>query len=184
MQRLLDHLKEAAFFSAKDLESLSNTLDSMQRTLSIGEGKYPLHLIVLLDNRLDTCRHLLLDLKATLADLSPELTRTHEKLVSILRSISAANTRAKVVYLKIYITKLLTHGPLKFPTREVRAFQDELKKIQGGMVDGKFLADDSSTPAGQAIVTELLARCLKWADIVLERCVESFPPSVLPLTFD
>ena len=68
----------------------------MHRTLRNGEGKYSPHLIVLLDNRLETIRLQLSDLKATLADLSPELTPTHEKLVSILRSISAANTRAKV----------------------------------------------------------------------------------------
>lgn len=37
------------------------------------------------------------------------------------------------------------------------------------MVDGKFLAEDSTTPAGQHVVTELLDRCLKWSEIVLIR---------------
>lgn len=36
-------------------------------------------------------------------------------------------------------------------------------------MDGRFLASDSSTPAGQAIVTELLTRCLQWVDVVLEK---------------
>lgn len=95
-KRLLDHLKEAAFFAAKDLESINNTLESMQKTLRNGEGDYSPHLITLLSNRLHRCRRVLSELKATLADLSPELTPIHEKLVSILRSVSAANTRAKV----------------------------------------------------------------------------------------
>lgn len=96
MQRLLDHLKEAAFYSAKDLESATQTLDSMQETLRRGEENYSPHLLTLLENRMNTCRMILSDLKASLADLSPELTPVHERLVSILRSISAANTRQKV----------------------------------------------------------------------------------------
>ena len=168
-KRLLDHLKEAAFFAAKDLESISNTLDSMQKTLRGGEGKCSPHLITLLDNRISTCQILLSDLKATLADLSPELTPIHEKLVSILRSISAANTRAKVLDMNARFKITTNQWLSKFPSAEVQAFQEELRKIQGSMVDGKFLAKDSSTPAGQAIVTELLARCLRWADIVLEK---------------
>lgn len=37
------------------------------------------------------------------------------------------------------------------------------------MVDGKFLAEDSTAPAGQAIVVELLDRCFLWSGIVLTR---------------
>lgn len=37
------------------------------------------------------------------------------------------------------------------------------------MSNGKFLAKDNSIPAGQEIVTDLLNRCLKWAEIVLTR---------------
>lgn len=37
------------------------------------------------------------------------------------------------------------------------------------MSNGKFLAEDSSIPAGQEIVAGLLNRCLKWAEIVLTR---------------
>jgi hypothetical protein len=39
------------------------------------------------------------------------------------------------------------------------------------MVDGKFLAEDSTAPAGQAIVSLLLDRCFLWSDIVLARSV-------------
>lgn len=38
------------------------------------------------------------------------------------------------------------------------------------MVNGKFLAPDSTAPAGQAIVVELLDRCFLWSGIVLTRC--------------
>lgn len=68
----------------------------MQDTLQRGKETYSPHLLTLLENRLNTCRNILAELQATLADLSPALTPVHERLVSILRSISAANTRQKV----------------------------------------------------------------------------------------
>ncbi|KAL8928353.1 MAG: hypothetical protein Q9172_000945 [Xanthocarpia lactea] len=151
IRRLLDHLKEAAYFSPKDLESISQALDTMQETLQRGEESHSPHILKLLGNRLDTCRHLLSDLQSSLADLSPELSPTYERLVSILRSISAANTRQK------------------FPNSEVQGFQALLREIQATMVDGKFLAENSTTPAGQGLATELLNRCLEWSEIVLSR---------------
>ncbi|KAL8857336.1 MAG: hypothetical protein Q9178_006102 [Gyalolechia marmorata] len=151
IRRLLDHLKEAAYFSPKDLESISQALDTMKETLQRGEESHSPHLLKLLGNRLDTCRHLLSDLQSSLADLSPELSPTYERLVSILRSISAANTRQK------------------FPNSEVQGFQALLREIQGTMVDGKFLAENRTTPAGQGLATELLNRCLEWSEIVLSR---------------
>ncbi|KAL8724247.1 MAG: hypothetical protein Q9181_006916, partial [Wetmoreana brouardii] len=153
IRRLLDHLKEAAFYSPKDLESASKALDSMQETLKRGKESHSPHLLTLLGNRLDTCRNLLAELKLSLADLSPELTPTYERLVSILRSISAANTRQK------------------FPASEVQRFQDQLREIQATMVNGKFLAENSTAPAGQHVAAELLNRCLAWSDIVLSRQV-------------
>ncbi|KAI4268731.1 MAG: hypothetical protein LQ337_007689 [Flavoplaca oasis] len=151
IRRLLDHLKEAAFYSPKDLESAGYALDSMQETLKRGEESHSPHLLKLLRHRLDTCRQLLSDLQSSLADLSPELTPIYERLVSILRSISAANTRQK------------------FPKVEIQGFQDQLREIQATMVDGKFMAENSTTPAGQNVATELLDRCLKWSEIVLSR---------------
>ncbi|KAI4167585.1 MAG: hypothetical protein LQ343_007083 [Gyalolechia ehrenbergii] len=151
IKRLLDHLTEAAFYSPKDLESISHAIDSMQDTLKRGTESHSPQLLKLLGYRLDTCRNLLSNLQSSLADLSPELTPVYERLVSILRSISAANTRQK------------------FPIGEVQGFQDQLREIQASMVDGKFLAENSTTPAGQHVVTELLNRCLKWSEIVLTR---------------
>lgn len=70
----------------------------MQDTLQRGKETYSPHLLTLLENRLDTCRDILIELQASLAGLSPALTPVHERLVSILRSISAANTRQKVSF--------------------------------------------------------------------------------------
>lgn len=95
-QRLLDHLHEAAFYSAKDLDSINTTCERMRETLERGKDTYSPHLLTLLQNRLDKCQVTLSELQKPLANLSPELTPIHEKLVSILRSMAAANTRNKV----------------------------------------------------------------------------------------
>lgn len=96
MQRLLDHLEEAGFYSAKDLESISQTLDTIRETLDRGKDTHPPHLLTLLGSRLEECQTVLDRLNKGLEPLSPELVTLHETLVSILRSTSAANTRSKV----------------------------------------------------------------------------------------
>ena len=96
VQRLLDHLQEAAFYSAKDLDSINTTCEKMRETLERGKETYSPHLLTLLENRLHKCQATLSELRKPLANLSPELTPIYEKLVSILRSMAAANTRHKV----------------------------------------------------------------------------------------
>ena len=51
----------------------------------------------------------------------------------------------------------------------MKDYQQQLHQIQATMVNGKFLADDSSVPENQDIVVGLLERCLRWSDIVLTR---------------
>lgn len=96
MQRLLDHLKEVNFYSAKDLVAIENDFISMRDTLRRSKGTHSPHLLTLLSNRLDTCHIVLEELRAKLAYLSPDLAPTYEKLVSILRSMAASNTRSNV----------------------------------------------------------------------------------------
>ncbi|KAM5452779.1 hypothetical protein MaudCBS49596_003085 [Microsporum audouinii] len=151
IKRLLDHLKEASFFSQKDLDSISGTLDGVESNISRGQNTYSPHLLKLLETRLESCRSQLAELQHELSLLSPELTPTHETLVSILRSTSAANTRSK------------------FSASEVLGFKDQLNGIKSKMVDGNFVAADGSVPAGQEIVKSLLEKCFRWSDIVLER---------------
>jgi hypothetical protein len=58
----------------------------------------------------------------------------------------------------------------KFPTQEVEDFQEELRKMDASLVDGKFVVSGDSDPRGQEITVGLLHRCLLWADITLEKC--------------
>ena len=60
---------------------------------------------------------------------------------------------------------------IQFPVAEVEGFREQLEEIKATSVNGKFLGEDSSVPAGQLIVTELLEKCFLWSEIVLTRCV-------------
>lgn len=94
--RLCHHLKEAAFYSKKDLASLEHTIAKMEATLEHGKEVYSHHLLTRIQYRLQICKGMLKELSDFLSTLSPEMIPTWEKLVSILRAIAALNTRSKV----------------------------------------------------------------------------------------
>jgi hypothetical protein len=105
IRRLLDHLAEAALFSAKDLESITETVEKLAVNLQKAEsdkssesGHSP-YLITLLSKRLELCRASLQSLQKRVERLGEPLPAIHEKLISLLRSISWANTRSRVGYI-------------------------------------------------------------------------------------
>lgn len=96
IKRLLDHLTEVDLYSANDLEHAAVTLERLRENLKSGSSSYPDKLLVLLSNRIDVCQASLSNLQHRLQRLGPGMPEIHEKLTSILRSISLANTKAKV----------------------------------------------------------------------------------------
>jgi hypothetical protein len=95
-ERLLDHLAEVDLFSAKDLESLEETLTTLTRNVKNAAAEQSPYLVTLLLNRLDSCKKSLVKLQKRLEKYEKPLPKVHETLISILRSISWANTRSKV----------------------------------------------------------------------------------------
>lgn len=51
----------------------------------------------------------------------------------------------------------------------MQKFKTQLKEIDEKRVDGNFVNDEGKIPVGNEDVSELLSRCLLWADVVLER---------------
>ena len=102
IKRLLDHLTEADLYSAKDLESIRSTLKRLSQTVDeaiVGIGRDHHHspyLITLVTNRVKLCEELLANLETRLGRIAEPLLLAHEKLISILRCISLANTKSKV----------------------------------------------------------------------------------------
>ncbi|KAK4998971.1 hypothetical protein LTR66_001892 [Elasticomyces elasticus] len=169
VKRLLDHLREAGFYSAKDLESISKKLVEWQQSVERGKESHSPQLMTLLEARIDVCRATLHELQHYLSSLDQASIGTYEKLVSILRSLSACNTKSK------------------YPAAEVNAFQEQLLAIQAELHETNVRNEDrtaeedyadrlsqlnikeSSNAEGPKVVSALLARCLLWVEIVQEK---------------
>ncbi|KAK0708791.1 hypothetical protein B0T21DRAFT_298364 [Apiosordaria backusii] len=151
VKRLLDHLTEAGLFSPKDLDSLSDTLGRLDGILKNGNAQHSPYLVELLSKREELCKKMLAKLREKLEELDKPLQTVYERLISIMRSMSLANTKKK------------------FATSEVQKLQAKLKEIDESRVDGKFVDEEGNVLRGSDQVSTLLARCLRWSDIVLER---------------
>lgn len=109
IKRLLDHLTEVVLYSAKDLESIKSTLDetaqaiSQAQTTEESKAKHSPYLLTLLAKRVALCQTTLGGLTKRLDRIGAPLLSTHEKLISILRQVSLANTKSKVGYFSHFI---------------------------------------------------------------------------------
>ncbi|KAK4670586.1 uncharacterized protein QC763_213090 [Podospora pseudopauciseta] len=151
VKRLLDHLTEAGLFSPKDLDSLSDTLGRLDGILKNANAQHSPYLVELLSKREELCKTMLTKLREKLDELDKPLQAIYERLISIMRSMSLANTKTK------------------FATSEVQKLQAKLKEIEESRVDGKFVDEEGNEIRGSDLVSALLVRCLRWSDIVLER---------------
>lgn len=96
IKRLLDHLTEANLFSAKDLDRMSKTLEEVSSTVHDADERHSPYLIKLLSKRVALCQSSLSKLQRKLGNLDGSLVAVHEKIISIIRSMALANTKAKV----------------------------------------------------------------------------------------
>ncbi|KAF3760645.1 hypothetical protein M406DRAFT_296025 [Cryphonectria parasitica EP155] len=151
IKRLLGHLTEANVFSAKDLESMSKTLVQLSGSVNDADGRHSPYLIKLLSKRVQLCQSSLARLQNKLNILDDALVDVHEKLVSIIRSMALANTKAK------------------FNRAEVEKLKAQLQDIDARRVGGQFKTADGGIAKGSEEVSDLLDRCLLWSDVVLER---------------
>lgn len=157
VKRLLDHLTEADLYSAKDLESIKSTLAKLSKSVSQAqeeqnpEEQHSPYMLALLAKRVENCQASLAKLQKRLERIGEPLLVMHEKMISILRQISLANTKSK------------------FSTSEVQKLRKQLVEIGEQRKDGKFTAEDGTEPKGGPEICDLYNRCLKWSDLVLER---------------
>ncbi|UZJ56620.1 hypothetical protein CBS101457_005940 [Exobasidium rhododendri] len=146
MKQLLDHLAESGIYTEGDLQPFSKRLAELWAIVrkDAEQGKHPPQLTKLMMRKLEGCEKVLRTLEGTLSVLSVELVPIHQRLVSVRRQIAAAAAKPK---------------PVK---TEIKALQEELRKIDSIRVDGKFLGPGgSSVPAGQAILVGILEDCFE-----------------------
>lgn len=146
MKQLLDHMAESGVYTEADLQPFAARLAELRDIIKKDseQGRHPSQLTKLMMRKLDGCEKILKKLEGTLKVLSVELVPYHQKIVSIRRQLAAAAAKPK-------------------PARaEIKALQEELRKIDSKRVDGKFLGPGgSSVPAGQAILVGLLEECFE-----------------------
>ncbi|EPQ28632.1 uncharacterized protein PFL1_03935 [Pseudozyma flocculosa PF-1] len=146
MKQLLDHLSESGIYTEADLQPFAARVAEMREIIrkDADSGKQPPQLTKLMMRKLEGCEKVLKKLEGTLKVLSVELVPYHQKIVSIRRQLAAAAAKPK-------------------PARaEIKALQEELRKLDSKRVDGKFLGPGgSSVPAGQAILVGLLEECFE-----------------------
>ncbi|KAI0005630.1 hypothetical protein F4779DRAFT_630104 [Xylariaceae sp. FL0662B] len=151
IKRLLDHLTESNLFSAKDLESMSHTLEHLSEIVQrASDTKTDPFLETLIANRIERCRASLANLQKKTEDVAGPLRPTAEKLVSILRQMAVINTKSK------------------FSPAEIHKREAELIEIGNKRIDGKFVDQDGNVLKGSDDVSSLLERCLAYTKIVLE----------------
>ncbi|KAI0878069.1 hypothetical protein GGS24DRAFT_30127 [Hypoxylon argillaceum] len=152
IKRLLDHLTEADLFSAKDLESMSHTLEHLSQIIhNTPSNESAPWLEALIARRIERCRASLTKLQKKVEDNAEQLRPTAERLVSILRQMAVVNTRSK------------------FSSKDIHKFELQLKEIDETRKDGNFVDEQGNVLQGSDKVTALLERCQLYTGIVLER---------------
>lgn len=106
IKRLLDHLSEADLYSTKDLDSMTKTLERLEGIVNKSSTRHSPYLTELLANRVDLCKSRIVQLRSKLDRLDESLQAVHEKLISIIRSLSLANTKSKVCLLAQFLNVL------------------------------------------------------------------------------
>ncbi|WFD44236.1 hypothetical protein MPSI1_002902 [Malassezia psittaci] len=154
MKQLLDHLDESGVYTESDLKPFASRIEELDEIIKRDERekKHPPQLTKLMRRKLDGCQQIVNKLENKLSVLSVELLPIHQKLVSIRRQLFAAAASPK-------------------PQRaEVKQLQEDLRKIDGKRVDGKFLGPGgSSVPEGQEILAGLLESCFETSNEILVR---------------
>ncbi|KAJ2997090.1 hypothetical protein NUW58_g764 [Xylaria curta] len=156
IKRLLDHLTEADLFSAKDLESMSHTLEHLSKIIhntsdTESEPESAPWLEALIAGRIERCRVSLAKLQKKVENIAEPLRPTGERLVSILRQMAIINTRSK------------------FSPKDMQKFELQLKEIDETRKEGKFVDEQGNVLQGSDEVTALLERCQLYTGVVLER---------------
>ena len=178
IRRLLDHLTEADLFSAKDLESMSHTLDHLSEIVHSSDTESAPLLETLLANRIERCRVSLESLQKKIGDIAEPLRPTAEKLVSMLRQMAVVNTRTKVLDKPLLIPNSSTplasfdnNNDVQFNPKDLHKFQNQLEEISAQRVQGNFVDENGNVLKGSEKISTLLDRCLRYTTLVLERLV-------------
>jgi hypothetical protein len=171
IKRLLDHLTEANLFSAKDLDSMSQTLERVADIVHTNSTRTSAPFLnSLLSSRIERCHETLNNLRNRLDDFAEPILATHERLISILRQLAVINTKANVYDIPCATFSFnLADFISQTKPEDIVKVQLQLKDVENKKVEGHFRDEDGSILTGSDQVSTLLARCQHYAEVVKER---------------
>lgn len=149
--RLCDHLKEAAFYSTKDLDSLNQTIGRMKKTLEKDADKYSPYLLTRIKIRIELCEKMLEELGQLLSSLTPDMTPIWEQLVSILRAVASLNTHSR------------------YSQKDLDELRNQLLEMKQSLKEGGQSGGEENATPREKLVIPLLERCLMFCQMVEER---------------
>ncbi|KAK1040554.1 hypothetical protein LTR33_015796 [Friedmanniomyces endolithicus] len=149
VKRLLDHLKEAGFFSPKDLESISHHIEQWQQAVERGRDEHSPQLLTLLDARIEVCRHILVELRDNLSKLSPEMMETYESLFPV-KEVHDFEEQLLEIQSQLHGSRDSHEGK-----SAEQVYAERLQQLS--------LHESADGPT---VVHALLARCLLWVEII------------------
>jgi DNA repair ATPase RecN len=163
IKRLLDHLKEAAFYSSKDLESMTRKIQELHGALQRCQAEYDPELLELIARRMAVCESTIAYLQAVISHLTPELAEVWEKLVSILRRLSNLNTRSR--YSKE------EHAGIKKEIDDIEKMCPALHKDLPESIARRYteiMQDqiEALNAPPEKLVNDLFERCVLWSSII------------------
>ncbi|CAI6338555.1 unnamed protein product [Periconia digitata] len=174
VKRLLDHIEEAHFYSAKDLESIGTQLKNARGYLDKGKESYSPHLLTLLDARIQVCEETLARLELAQSHLTEELRPKYDKLVSILRSLAGCNTRSKFPHDEVneYLEQLkgLAEELSPYGIHAFESTGSKEDKLAEMMEKVQFtMAHPEAAPEAKEIIETLLRRNFIWVNLIKEK---------------
>ncbi|ODO09098.1 hypothetical protein I350_02698 [Cryptococcus amylolentus CBS 6273] len=169
MRQILIHMNESGAYTEQFLIPFRERLDQLKQVIKQDstEGKHPEAVVRLMLSKLEAVERQLDELFQSLTVLSIELVPIHQRLVALRKQLSALAAEPK---------------PSK---AEYKAVLEELRKIDGKRVDGKFLGPGgSSVPEGQALLSGLLETCFEITQDIKARDAEEDVSPVLKPIYD
>ncbi|KAI8364255.1 hypothetical protein BD560DRAFT_403434 [Blakeslea trispora] len=162
IQHIFDRLNEVGVYEEEFLKPYKTKLDEIEKILNVDSKNkaLPEYVMQVLQYKFMQCKNIYEKLLNTIHTVSPELIPIRDKLLHIRRHLASICTRNE------------------YQPSDIKPLQEEIRAIDNLRVDGKFMGEDGSIPAGQAVLITMLEHLFYWTHDLIITCSEQFSPSV------
>ncbi|KAF7723816.1 hypothetical protein EC973_001600 [Apophysomyces ossiformis] len=165
IKHCFDRLDEFGIYAEEFLEPYEKKLKDIEQIITIDERNkaLPEAVMQILKYKFLQCKKIYARLLSAIHEVSPELLPIRNRLLRIRRQLIIIACKSD------------------FKADDILPFQEELREIDGQRVDGKFIAEDGSIPAGQAVIVGLLDQDYSFAHDLIIATQPDFSPALQSL---